>query len=450
VIATPQGAVLFSRNISHLRVGLRRAIPASMFPPWPATLPARLTVSVFLIGNAAPVVAGQAFMRVAAETNVNQRYTIESVSIAGVQIENARIPSGLRYRLNALVGERCDVAMLEDLASDLRREMHLREVNHHLSKGSEPGRIRVNFDVIKKDIAFDLSVPKFLYHSVKGWTGEVDAGTRIGQNEFTVGATNDGDTLTERFSGVVARYENSKLGSEKVRFAIGFEDYHDQWSEQARAAATSNDDLYRTRRNIAPELTFAIAKTLTVSAGMSFEQMGSRSANALTSEIHYGRQIEGNTNQQTLDAKYSLRAGTRALGSDFSYSRHVVTVRYQLKSGRQTASDEFMGGATAGESPLFERFVLGNSVTLRGWDAASIAPLGGNRAVHNSLSWGYQTGEGTTEVFYDSGTLWRTGRPEPLRHSLGVGYRQKIFFVTMAFPLFEGRISPVFMAGMNY
>jgi hypothetical protein len=37
-----------------------------------------------------------------------------------------------------------------------------------------------------------------------------------------------------------------------------------------------------------------------------------------------------------------------------------------------------------------------------------------------------------------------------LRHSLGVGYKQGIFILSMAFPIRNGRIEPVFMAGMNY
>ncbi|MEP6716192.1 MAG: BamA/TamA family outer membrane protein [Terriglobia bacterium] len=428
---------------------MRRAKAASMFS-------LGLSVSlVFLLSSSTLLFAGQSFLRAAAETNVNQRYTIESVSIAGVKVENAKIPLSLRRRMTALVGERCDTTMLEDLAGDLRRQLHFQAVNHHLSKGSEPGRIRVNFDVIRKDVGFDLSVPKFLYSSSQGWTGEVDASTHVREHEFTVGAINNGDTLPERFSGVTARYEDSRVGSDRVRFGIAFENLHEQWSDQARAAATGEAELYRTRRNIAPELTVAVAKNVTVSAGMSFEQLDSqsantRSANALTGEIHYGSKIEGGTAQQMVDAKYSVRVGVPKLGSDYSYSRHMVTLRYEVKSGRQSASDEFLGGMAEGDAPLFERFVLGNSSTLRGWDAAAIAPLGANRVAHNSLTWGYQMGEGTAEVFYDAGALWRTGRPAPMRHSLGLGYRQKMFFMTMAFPITEGRMSPVFMAGMIY
>jgi hypothetical protein len=457
VTGTPQDNHVFSPVFNVLYTGGRRAMAVLM-----SAASARFTAPFLLLSACVNLPAGQSFVRAAAETNVNQRYTIESVSIAGVRVEDAKLSPRLRQRLNALVGNHCDVALLDDVAVELRKELHLREVKEHLLRGSQPDRIRVNFDVVKKAVNFDVSVPKFLYHSKQGWSAEADASTHIRQNTFTLGVVRNGDDLTERFTGFTARYEDAKVGSDKVRFGIGFEDYHEQWDEETRAAlppagTDPSLDLYRTRRNIAPEMTFALNRNLTVSAGASFEQMqsenpamGTHSANALTGDIHYRHKIEGDATQQTIDGRYSLRAGTRGLGSDYSYSRHMVSLRYEVKSGRQVASDEFVGGSIAGNAPLFERFVLGGSSTLRGWDRYAIDPLGGSRVVHNSMSYGYQVGEGTAEVFYDSGALWHSNRAVLLRHSLGVGYRQGIFVLTMAFPVVGGKVAPVFMAGMNY
>jgi len=423
-----------------------------------ASAMSRTAIPLLALSLCCRVFAGEELYRSAAESNVNQRYTIESIAVAGVRVDEARLPSRLRQRMNALIGKHCDVAVLEELASDLRRELHLRQVNQHLLKGSQPDLVRVDFDVVRKPI--DISVPKFLYHSEQKFTGEVDATTHAGANSFTVGAVSNGDDLTERFTGIVARYEDSRAGSDRVRFDILFEDYHEQWNAATVAAVEqsgSGFDLYRARRNIAPEFTFAVAKPLTVSVGTSFErtesenpQIGDRSADAVTAEVHYGRKIEGDTFQQTLDGKYDLRVGLRGLGSDYSYSRHMISLRYEIRSGRQTASDEITAGVLSGDAPMFERFVLGSSSTLRGWDRYAIDPLGGDRVVHNSLNYGYQFNTRTAEVFYDSGTLWNSAGPVQLRHSLGVGYRQGIFVMTMAFPVIQGRIEPIFMAGMNY
>lgn len=410
-----------------------------------------------MLAVGAPLHADQELFRAASETNVNQRYTIETITIAGVRFDEAKIPSHLRRRIFAMVGARCDFEALDALAADLRKEMHLREVSRRLSRGSRPDQVQVDFEVVRKTI--DISVPKFLFHSRQGFTGEAIASARAGQtNTFSAGVVSNGDDLAERFTGIIARYELSKVGSDRVGFDLGFEDYHEKWNPETVNAIPpgSNLYLYRSRLNVAPALTFALARPLTVSLGTSFERMESenrtdpaREANALTGEVRYRRRIEGDEFQQTFDGRYDFRAGLRSLGSDYGYSRHMFAFRYEIKAGRQTASDEMIGGSVAGQAPFFERFVLGSDSTLRGWDRYAIDPIGGDRMIHNSLTYGYQLSDCTLEAFYDSGALWNSGRAAQLRHSLGMGYRKGIFVLTMAFPV-EGRIAPVFMAGMNY
>jgi hypothetical protein len=429
-------------------------------------LPGLLLISAMSLG------AGQEFLREVAETNVNRQYMIESVSVAGVEVDElapSKLPTSLRRRLKSLVGERCDVALLEDLSAQIRRELNLRTVSEHLSRGSAPDRIKVNFEVVRRDLAFDVSLPKFLYDSQQGFTGELDAGTRFRQNEFTFGMVSNGDDLIERFTGITARFDSAGFGymdgSDRIRLGVAFEDYHVEWNAATVDAVPGSDlDLYRSRWNVAPQLTFTIAPPLTVAVGTSFEETesetpnaGSRSANAATLDIHYGRKIGGVRVQQQIEGKYSLRVATRALGSTYAYARHLVSMKYEAKSGKHTVSDEFIGGAVAGQAPLFDRFVLGGSSTLRGWDRFEIDPLGGTRVVHNEMTYGYRVGEGAVEGFYDAGAVWQSAqfgqlnRAAPtLRHSLGAGYKQGIFVVAMAFPVRNGRIESVFMAGMNY
>ncbi len=71
------------------------------------------------------------------------------------------------------------------------------------------------------------------------------------------------------------------------------------------------------------------------------------------------------------------------------------------------ASDAFTAGAVSGDAPLFDRFVLGTSTALPGWDRFQIDPLGASRIVHNEMSYGYRIGEGTVEAFYDAGSVWQ-------------------------------------------
>ena len=117
-----------------------------------------------------------------------------------------------------------------------------------------------------------------------------------------------------------------------------------------------------------------------------------------------------------------------------------------LTRGKSVVIDDVTSGVLTGRAPLFERFVLGNSSTLRGWNKYDLDPLGGNRMVHNTVEYRY----GVFEIFYDSGAIWDRGETAALRHSLGVGLRQGLFSMAVAFPVRDGHIDPIFMVGMNY
>jgi len=173
-------------------------------------------------------------------------------------------------------------------------------------------------------------------------------------------------------------------------------------------------------------------------------------ANAATAEVDFGYTAEQGDSLQRWDGRYGLRVATRELGSDYVYCRHNVSLRYEWRSGRHLVVERLIGGAITGQAPLFERFVLGNSSTLQGWNHYAIDPLGGNRMAHASVSYGYQLPQGTPEIFYDTGIVGNGDKLGTLRHSLGVGFRQGIFNIATAFPLGQGRFAAVFMAGMNY
>lgn len=413
-----------------------------------------------LLGTVSSLAAGQAFVRDAAATNVNQRYSIESISLGGVELdrmEPAKLPPGLRVRLTALIGQKCDMATLADLAAEIRHELHFRSVTERLLKGTEPDMVKVDFDMVGSGVAFEVTVPKLLFTSQERATGELDAVIGFRGNRFTVGAVSNGDDLIERFSGLTARFDSAALGTERVHASVAVEDYREQWNTATRDAVASEADLYRSRWNVAPQLTFTVTRPVTVSVGASFESMeselagaGNRSANAGTLDVRYGHKIEGGPVQQRVEARYSLRVATRALGSTYAYARHIISFKYEARSGRHVASDAFTAGAISGDAPLFDRFVLGTSTALPGWDRFQIDPLGASRIVHNEMSYGYRIGEGTVEAFYDAGSVWQRQGPVVIRHAAGFGYKQGIFILTAAFPIRNGRVEPVFMAGMNY
>jgi outer membrane protein assembly factor BamA len=400
------------------------------------------------------------------EFNVNSRYTVETVLVSGdgwtanlATDHDTRISSALRKEMTALIGEKLNPTLLDDLARRLRKEFHARTVEHRVLRGKSPDYVQVVFNIQLRPTRFDVSVPKFLYNSTQGWTGAVEGTATIEHNGFTFGLVSDGDDLPERYTGLVARYENTRLGSDKVRLRFQFESYHEQWNRSTidslppDGTPVDTSGLYRSRQNFEPELTFQVAKPLAVSVGTSFQRFEDQNpaaqteaANALTATLRYHQRLEGSADQQDLDAGYNLRAATKILNSDFAYARHRWEFRYMLTRGKSVVIDDLTAGMIMGRAPLFERFVLGNSSTLRGWNKYDLDPLGGNRMVHNSVEYRY----GVFQIFYDSGTIWDRTEAAVLRHSVGLGLRQGVFSMAVAFPLKEGRIDPVFMVGMNY
>jgi hypothetical protein len=286
----------------------------------------------------------------------------------------------------------------------------------------------------------------------------------VGSQAFTFGGVSDGDILAERYTGIVARYEDKHLAGDRVRFRVDFESYHEQWDPatanalEQPGAATDTSGIYRTRQNIEPLVTFVLssggAGLVNLSVGTSFERFQSQfsaarteSANAMVTTLRYHRRVEGSdANQQEWDAGYSLRAATNMLGSDFAYARHLGDAQYAYSWGHSQFVDDLTGGAITGRAPLYERFVLGNSTSLRGWNRFELDPLGGNRMVANTAEYRYRL----FDVFYDSGAVWDQGQTAVLRHSVGVGVRQNGMYAALAFPIKEGHIEPVFMVGMNY
>ena len=400
------------------------------------------------------------------ETNVNTRYTVETVSVTGAGFDgdvaasrDHRISSGLRREITGLIGEKLNPARLDELAKRLRKELHARTVEHRVLRGKTPEYVQVIFAIEVPPTRFDVSVPKFVYQGKQGWSGAVEGTATVHHNGFTLGLVSDGDELVERYAGITARYEDAHLGSDRVHFTFEYDDYHEQWNGATMAAAGNGQGpaAYRTRQNFEPMISFAVARPFTISFGTSFERFddeapvagapsGVQAANAMIGSARYHENWEGADYQQDFNAEYDLREGMRSLGSDFGYGRHRWQVRYVLTHGRSVVSDEVTTGVITGQAPVYERFVLGNSTTLRGWNKYDLDPLGGNRMVHNSVEYHY----GVLQLFYDSGAIWDRGQNVIARNSVGIGLRQGGFSVALAFPLRDGRAEPMFMVGMNY
>ncbi|MGH9660733.1 MAG: BamA/TamA family outer membrane protein, partial [Bryobacteraceae bacterium] len=247
------------------------------------------------------------------------------------------------------------------------------------------------------------------------------------------------------------------VGSDRVRLRVQTECYLQQWNHATLAALEGQSEvpgIYRTRHNFEPTVAITIARPLTLTAGVSFQRFETQfpaarteSAHAVVNTLRYHRTWEGlDAQRQSVDAGYDLRAATTVLGSDFAYARHTFSAGYETGTRHQSLAVRFAAGRLGGRAPLFERFVLGNSSTLRGWNRLDVAPLGGNRMAHNSVEYRYRV----VKLFYDAGAVWSRGQSADTRHGAGIGLRLDGFTLALAFPIKEGRAEPIFMAGMNF
>jgi hypothetical protein len=400
------------------------------------------------------------------DLNVNSRYTIESINF--VDQHAYKLSDSSLEEIRHLVGAKVSSEALDRLALRIRAELRAHDVTFKLARGAQPDSVRVLLQVDRAGGSLDASVPAFSYNSALGFTGIGQVTSTIGSNAFTFRVLRDTDTSIERFSGIQAKYQRVALANGRISLGFEFEGYQDQYSNSTLTALASDSrpsslgaGAYGSRLNYEPSATFVLAEPLTLTVGLSFEQLNnlpsaarSESANAVVNTLRYHQRWGGSGDStQELDAGYSLRAATTLLGTDLAYTRHVAHLKYNYTSRVQSVEVTVIAGAIYGQAPLFERFALGDSTLLRGWNKYDLDPLGGNRLAYGSVTYGYHI----MRVFYDAGSVWDQGKlPEP-KESVGIGVSSGLgvlekgaFLVALAFPLRQGHVTPVVIAGMNF
>jgi hypothetical protein len=396
------------------------------------------------------------------DPNVNARYTVETVILSGkgwttnLQSETTnKISIGLLHQLTAIIGQKLNPSSLDTLAQNLKKELSAREVTHRIVRGETPDEVRVEFEVRPARATLGMNVNQFLYDSRQGFSGSGEAAVTTGPHVFALGLVSNGDWLTERFSGVAARYEDKSVGTDRLSFKFEAETFHTQWNQQTLAAVAANPlaipALYRARQAFQPTATVVIFKPLTLTVGARMERFEDegpigqiQSANAAITDLHYHHSVEGVDTQQDFDADFSLHAAARTLNTDYVYTLRTAGIRYQYRRGKHSITENAWGGYITGRAPLSDRFVLGNAEYLRGWNKYEIDPLGGNRALSNSVEYHY----GPFQAFYDAGAIWDESQPIVARHSVGLGLRESVFSLAVAIPVRAGRVEPIFMMGI--
>lgn len=390
----------------------------------------------------------------AALINVNDRYTVESIDFANSQAP--RVSDSILTTFKHLIGDKLNLDALNRLCAQIGGEIHANQVTFRLARGSQPDQVKVLLDVEQPKVRFDADVPKFVYLSRQGWSGVGEARMAFGSSSVSLAILSDNDDSVERLSGIRAAYQLQSLGSDRIQLGFTFDDLQHTYNGATESAASSENDgpaLYRSRMDFQPAVTFVLAQPLTLTMGYDAEQLrpqmagtGDEFVSAATGNLRFRRQWSSETGRRLLELGYAVRFASRSLGSGYSFVRHEVSGRYQWKHDRQSIETTVLAGSISGNAPVLDRFVLGTSTTLRGWNKYDIDPLGGNRVAHASVTYGYRH----LRVFYDAGSIWSSGVTPEFRESAGAGYEKDRFLFAVAFPFRAGRMDPVLIAGMNF
>lgn len=394
------------------------------------------------------------------DDNVNSRYVVEQADITGVPDDE--LTQDVRDGLQALVGQRLDSGEADRLRRHMERELPRYEISRRIQRGSEVGRIRVVYEARRREpplwLRFEPLRSNVVYHSEHGWGSYLDLAMGYRSIRFTpLVAINDSEDLIEEYSGHGLRFETGRLGSRRLGASLEWSKFDQDWRAatlDALASRAETASLYSKRTTVTPVLKFAIDPNLSLAAGVSVTELepfetpaATRMANAAVASVGYVRRREpdGTERRHQVDVSFGVRAGTGSLESDLAYRRYLGQGWYRHDFGRHHVQVSGIAGRITGQAPLFERFTLGDSTRLRGWDKYEIAPAGGDRVVYGAIEYRYAG----VALFVDVGSVWDARTERRVRASAGIGFHAGPAFLSVGFPLNTGNVTALVALGLR-
>ncbi len=392
--------------------------------------------------------------------DANARYLIERVEIRG--ISEGSVADNLNADLQTLAGTPLGSEEVDQVEAKIRTAFPDYDVSRQVRRGRRSGEIRLTFHLEQRESArwlrFTPMKTNMLYHSDQGWGAFMDF--PIGGRDFRVTpilAFDHGDELVEEYSGFGVRVESRRLGTERLGASFEWTRFEADWRDPTLAALLANPGrpgLYDDRMTVTPLVNFALTPQLTVGGGVSITELEpasdlaeSQMANAYIGRIRFDdRWDRTGAADHAVAAQFTVRSASASLESDFSYTSYFGQAEYELRRRRHRLLASGLVGGIDGTAPLFERFTLGDSRTLRGWNKYDIAPVGGERVFHTSLEyryWGFA-------LFLDSGSVWDSGVDKRVRVAAGFGYHSDPFYMTLGFPLNTDDVRAVFTVGIRF
>ncbi len=420
---------------------------------------ASLLLIVFLPLVAPAVAVAQPAFLDGQDVNVNSRYVVEKVCIDG--IDDSEVSKSLREDMQRLVDQKYDQAAVNALAERLRKELRGYSVSTRVRRGDTVDHVRVTFGVERHANSLDMHAAPLVYHSQEGFNAVLGFAVDTHHNYVSVNWTTSADELLERNQGWRLRYEHRRVGTNVVQVGVGYDWFHPTFKAPTLAAlalSPAAPGAYRTRQDFAPSVSVLPANGVKFTVGLSLQNLDfgipavpSERAYAFTADAQLQTEIVGDAGyRHAISGNYSLRRATPALESEFVYTRHLVAGDYSLSRHRHLFGFHGRLGTIAGVAPLFERFSLGNSYLLRGWNKFDVAPRGGSRLAYGSLEYRYRP----FQIFWDFGSVWDANQTVTVRHGIGIGIVSKSthvggWFLSLAFPVRLHDVGPVVMFGIR-
>jgi hypothetical protein len=393
------------------------------------------------------------------DDNINARYIVEHAEIRGVP--EANVGQGLRDDLRSLVGKRLDSGDADRLEERIKGELADYDVTRRIKRGSAVGHILLVYEARRREppswLRFVPLRSNYVYHSEQGGGAYLDLNMGNRNIRFTPFVVIDNaDDLVEEYSGYGLRFEATKLGTRRLGASFEWSWFDQDWRAASLDTLALRPDIpspYKTRSTITPLVSFAFTPDLSVAGGVSISELEplvteseSRMANVAVASIDFDRRwSDGDDAKHRVVGRFGIRAGSGELESDLSYKRYLGQGTYKFDLGRHHVQGTGMAGAITGDAPLFERFTLGDSTTLRGWDKYDIAPAGGDRLIYSSFEYRY-TG---LALFLDVGSVWDANTERKVRVSAGFGFHGGPAFLTVGFPLNTDDLTAVVAVGLR-
>src|SRR2546426_1098185 len=397
---------------------------------------------------------------------VDPQGIVESIEISGVPEDD--ISQAVRGMMQKLVGQRLDQQGANDLLDRIEIELPGFIATTKLAVGTEPDRIKLVFVVEKSN-----EEPGRRININSRYTVEDVHIDGIDESRLSRGIRDDIHKLIGQMlnQALADRIHHRMIRELRPRYSVvkrvvkGTRPQHVVVVYEVKKASwipfldLSPYIVYHSKQN------FSAAADVPIEVGSNRFTFGIVDDADQLLERFAGFRVGYEKDKHEVDAGYDLRAGAHNLDSDFIFTRHLGHALYAFQHERNKLTISVMAGGISGRAPLFERFSLGNTTTLRGWNKFDIAPLGGDRVIHATLQYGFgdvRIGTWTNDtdqkrpletgfyLFYDTGAVGDRGSPMKARHSVGLGFGQESFFVALGFPIRTEGVQPTFMMGARF